>query len=88
MVSGATADVFTCDTYFNFSGSDDVTIQENLLFAYTYDGSDWSDYSTNTNVVFDPLPEGYHEFSVRAMDETGKVDPTPAYRAFFVDAFG
>jgi Tol biopolymer transport system component len=71
---------------FTFSGSDNVTITANLKYQYRVDGGDWSmplSTSTTANVV--GLSDGAHLFEVRAVDEAGNEDLSPAERSFTVD---
>ena len=72
------------DVSFTFSGQDDTTQSGNLVFSFYLDYDDWSDFSPNTGVNYEDLAEGDHEFNVRAMDEAGNVDPSPATRNFTI----
>jgi hypothetical protein len=45
----------------------------------------WSAYFSATSTTFTGLAEGSHTFDVRAKDEAGNVDPTPAEQSFSVD---
>jgi parallel beta-helix repeat protein len=61
---------------FAFTGSDNRTVPAELKFECRLDGQDWVPCSS---------PQGYanlgsepHTFEVRAIDEAGNVDPTPA----------
>ncbi len=80
--SGLTAD----DTpTFAFDGSDDRTARANLTFSYRVDSGGWSAYSSATSVTLASLPDGPHTFYVRARDEAGNEDASPAERSFTVD---
>jgi len=76
--------VDTNEVTFTWTGSDDLTPVESLLFSYKMDDSAWSAFGPDTNRTF-ILAEGYHTFMVRAMDGDMNVDSTPATRNFAVD---
>lgn len=82
---GPTGTIHFDDVRFVFSGSDNATATENLLFSWKLDAQDWSGYSTVTEIFWDDLAEGSHTFEVRARDEAGNVDPTPARNDFTID---
>jgi hypothetical protein len=55
-------------------------------FECRLDSTDDADWSACTSpVVLTDLEEGSHSFEVRAVDEAGNVDPTPAVAEFVVD---
>jgi Bacterial Ig-like domain len=70
---------------FTFSGSDNVTATANLKYQYQLDSGGWSAASTSTTANLTGLSEGAHLFEVRAVDEAGNVDATPAHSSFTVD---
>jgi len=71
---------------FSWTGSDDVTAVVDLLYSWKLDtGGAWSAYSSATSTTLTGLTEGSHTFYVRAKDQAGNVDPTPAERSFSVD---
>jgi hypothetical protein len=57
-----------------------------LSYSYKMDGNAWSLFDPSTSVTFDALSEGTHTFSVKARDQAGNEDPTPAVLNFYVDA--
>ncbi len=69
---------------FSFSGSDNTSSGANLLFSYKVDGGGWSTYSSETSVTLGNLSEGNHTFYVKAKDEAGNEDQSPAERSFTV----
>ena len=72
---------------FSFSGSDNESAAANLLFSYKVDNEAWSEYSYQTTVTLGGetgLPYGSHTFYVKAKDQAGNVDESPAERAFEV----
>jgi hypothetical protein len=62
---------------FEFSSPEAATFQCKL------DSGDWETCSSPKSYA--DLPDGAHAFSVRAIDEAGKVDPSPASLTFTVD---
>src|SRR5215217_2295402 len=72
---------------FSFSGTDDLSASENLLYSYKVDSSsEWSDYSDQTSVTLPSLSDGGHIFYAKAKDEVGNEDGSLAERSFTVDA--
>jgi cytochrome c len=64
---------------FRFSSS-----EENSTFECSLDGADFSPCSSPASYA--DLEEGRHIFRVKATDAEGNTDPSPATRAWFVDA--
>jgi len=85
ITEGPEGTVPTTTVTFAWTGSDDLSAVSDLLYCYRMDWSAWSPYSSTTTAEFAGLSEGGHTFSVRAKDEAGNVDPTPATRSFTVD---
>jgi Tol biopolymer transport system component len=75
------------DVVFTYTGSDNVTFTSNLVYSYKLDGYDinWSSYASSTTKSYNNLPNGYYAFYVKARDEAGIVDLSPAYSYFTVD---
>ncbi len=73
---------------FTFTGSDSETQTANLVYATYLEGydSDWSDFSSSTSITYNNLLDGPYTFQVRAKDQAGNIDPTPAMRSFTVAA--
>jgi PKD repeat protein len=71
---------FTC------SGWDNVTPFYYLRYSYYLEGydSDWSDWTYSDRRSYTDLPDGDYTFKVKAKDEAGHVDLTPAERSFTV----
>ncbi len=74
------------DVLITWSGWDDITPRSNLTYSTQWDSDGWSIYTSTTSRSFTNLPDGLHTLQVRARDQSGKVDPTPASRSFTVDA--
>ena len=86
ILSGPAGAVPSTDVTFVWTGQDDVSPVVNLLYSYQMDDATWSSYSGNTSQAFAGLAQGPHTFRVRALDEAGNPDPTPATRTFSVDS--
>jgi subtilase family serine protease len=73
---------------FEWDGTDDKTPYEQLQYAYSIDGGNFSNYSSLKKVVLTALSDGEHIFAVKAHDLAGNDDPTLATRSFRVDTKG
>lgn len=71
---------------FSWSGSDDLSPTSELVYSWYLEGydSEWSDWTTSTSKQYTGLPNRDYTFNVRAKDQGGNVDLTPAQRAFAV----
>jgi hypothetical protein len=67
---------------FHFSGLDDRTEPANLEYSWNLDSRCWSQFTTSTEILLAGLGKGLHTFEVRARDEEGLIDSTPATIAF------
>ena len=76
----------TRNVTFTWRGSDDVTSPAHLTYAVQVDSGGWSSFSSATSRSLVNLSDGPHTFEVKARDQSGKVDPTPAARSFTIDA--
>ena len=70
---------------FEWTGSDDAT--GNLLYSYKLEGHEfsWSSWTSATSKSFNDLSNGGYTFKVKAKDEAGNEDTTPATRSFTVE---
>jgi hypothetical protein len=68
-----------------YTGTDDVSSDGSLEFSYSVDIVTWSEWTTFTSVSITGLADGPHIFEVKARDEAGNEDPTPASVSFTVD---
>jgi ligand-binding sensor domain-containing protein len=57
-----------------------------ILFSHSFDDSPWSAWSSQGSVTIAGLADGQHILRVKARDQIGNVDPTPAICVFEVDA--
>ena len=86
ITSGPDGTIDYNDVSFNWTGSDDVTPTSQLVYSYkleNYD-SDWSFWASNTSKSYNDLSNGNYTFKVKAKDEAGNEDLTPAERSFTV----
>jgi hypothetical protein len=84
--SGPTGTITYNNPTFTYTGTDDVTPTANLVYATYLQGydSDWSSFSSSTSKSYSNLPNGSYTFQVKAKDEAGNEDPTPATTSFTV----
>jgi C1A family cysteine protease len=71
---------------FTYTGSDDITPTADLLYATSLQGYDsaWSSFSSSTSKSYTDLPDGLYIFQVKAKDQAGNEDPTPATHSFTI----
>src|SRR5262249_31139434 len=69
---------------FVFGGSDNLTPASNLRFAWRLASGPRSAFSSATSATPSGLAPGSHRFEVKARDQAGNDDPTPAERSFTV----
>jgi hypothetical protein len=77
---GATTATFT------WTGSDIATPTAALVYAYRLDPLElaFSAFGSATTKTYSQLPNGTYTFYVKARDQAGNVDPTPAAQSFSV----
>ena len=68
---------------FTWTGTDNLTGP--LTYAYQLDTGAWSAFDSATSYTFTTLADGPHTFSVKAKDQAGNEDLSPAVRHFTVD---
>jgi hypothetical protein len=66
-----------------FTGTDDVAPQSEITFECKIDSGDWS--SCDSPFAPAVTEDGWHTFSVRALDEMPNADPTPSQRRWRTD---
>ena len=71
---------------FTWTGSDDDTPAAQLVYSHTLEGyeTSWSTWASSTSKPYTNLPDGDYTFKVKAKDQAGNVDQTPAERSFTV----
>ncbi len=68
-----------------WTGVDNTTSPNRLLFQYRLNSEEWCDPRPVQELALSSLTNGDHTFEVRAIDEIGAVDPSPALCSFRVD---
>jgi len=71
---------------FTFAGTDNLTPAAGLVFAWRLDGSEFTPFAPVTSATLPGLTAGPHAFEVKARDQAGNEDPTPARRSFTVSS--
>jgi len=86
ITSGASGWIGTSTTTFQWTGTDNQTSLSNLMYSYKLDGySNWSDWTSSTNKTYNALSDRAYTFQVKARDQAGNQDSSPATRSFSVD---
>jgi hypothetical protein len=73
---------------FTWTGSDSLSASTRLRFSFRVDDGPWSPFSGDTSATLGDttgLADGPHTFFVRARDEAGNVESSPAESSFTVD---
>ena len=88
VVSGPTGTITLNSGTFSWSGTDDVTSSANLVFAYRLHPVEvsFSAFISETTKAYTNLGNGSYTFHVKAKDQTGNEDQSPATRSFLVNA--
>ena len=81
ITSGPTGLVKTAEATFTFSSSDSPPVLSCALDTGAFS-------LCSSPKSYSALPDGTHTFSVRAEDQAGNIDPSPATRSWVVDAKG
>jgi hypothetical protein len=87
ITSGPSGTLTNNDVTITYTGTDNTTFTSNLVYSYRLDSYDtsWSGYTALTSKSYNDLPNGSYTFQVRAKDQAGNVDPTPASGSFTVN---
>lgn len=74
------------NTLISWSGTDYwmETSQSQISFSYRLNDGEWSEFTSQTNVLLTNLSSGKHRFEVRARDLNFNIEPTPAFVHFSV----
>jgi hypothetical protein len=68
----------------SFAGTDNLSPDGELVFAWRLDGDAFTPFAPTTGAVLSGLGAGAHAFEVKARDRAGNEDPSPARRTFTV----
>lgn len=87
ITSGPTGTITTGSATFSWSGTDNLTPTANLVYAYRLAPieSGFSPFAGATTRTYSNLANGSYEFIVKARDQAGNEDPTPATRSSTVN---
>ncbi|MDY6864872.1 MAG: NosD domain-containing protein [Halobacteriota archaeon] len=83
ITSGPSGTIEYNDLSFAWAGSDNQSQTSSLQYSYRLDGS-WSSWTTDTSKSYTDLSNGDYTFSVKARDQAGNEDHSPANRSFTV----
>jgi CSLREA domain-containing protein len=84
--SGPEATATSTEATFTITGSDDVTSASALQFQCRLDSHAEADFDLCPNPYsYANLNDGSHTFAVRAIDQAGNADPTPATYTWTID---
>jgi parallel beta-helix repeat protein len=74
------------DVTFMWTGLDDATLTSELVYSYYLEGYDdaRSEWTSDTSKQYTDLPTGYYIFKIKAKDQAGNIDPSPAERPFAI----
>jgi len=88
ITSGPSGTIDYRNPAFTWTGDDDVTSTSNLVYSIKLEGYDvsWSSWTSSTSKTYSDLPNGDYTFEVKARDEAGNIDQSPAERGFTVEA--
>ena len=86
ILTGPTGTIGTTSATFTWTGSDDQTPAGSLLFATRLAPveADFSAFGATTSQTYSGLGAGSYTFYVKARDQAGNEDPTPASQGFTV----
>ena len=86
ITSGPSGTIAETSVTFQWTGSDDMTPTDQLQYSYKLEPleTSWSSWTTATSKTYTGLSAGDYTFYVRARDQAGNVDPSPATRSFTV----
>ena len=87
ITSGPAGVISTNSAMFSWTGTDNVTPTGSLQYAYRLDPleASFSAFGATTTRNYSNLANGNYTFFVKAKDQAGNEDPTPAVRAFSVN---
>jgi hypothetical protein len=84
ITGGPTETITGSSTTFTFGGADNLSPAAGLTFAWRLDGDAFTPFAAATAAALSGLGAGSHTFEVKARDQAGNEDPSPARRIFTV----
>ena len=90
ITGGPSGTITQTSVTFTFAGTDNVTTVANLIYATRLDPLEpsFSAFNSPPNRSYSDLAPGHYTFYVKARDEAGNEDPTPASQGFTVSLTG
>ena len=88
VIAGPAGTISETAVAFEVTGIDTLSPASGLSFSWRLDGGAWSAFTASTTIALSGLTQGPHRFEVRARDQAGNEDPTPAARDFAVGGVG
>ena len=84
-ITGGPVDTFSGPSAtFTFTGTDNLSSIAGLTFAWRLDGGPFTPFTAASTATLAGLGAGSHAFEVKARDQAGNEDPSPARRSFTV----
>jgi sugar lactone lactonase YvrE len=87
-ISGPSGALLSPNATFTFTGTDNLTSPAQLRFASSLDGAPFTSFTETTTLTLTNLASGPHTLRVKAQDQAGNEDPTPAEQTVTVTGFG
>jgi parallel beta-helix repeat protein len=84
ITAGPTDTITGSAATFAFTGADNLSQATGLVFAWRLDGGAFTPFASVTAASLTALGTGPHVFEVKARDQAGNEDPSPARRSFTV----
>ncbi len=84
IVTGPAGAVAEPNVVFTVTGTDNLSAPAGLQYSWRLDDGPWSSFTAATSITLAGLAQGAHRFEVRARDQAGNEDATPAVRDFTV----
>jgi hypothetical protein len=90
ITSGPTGPLASNNATFSWSGNDNLTVTGNLEYAFRLDPLEpsFSTFGALTTTTYSNLGNGNYVFLVKARDQAGNEDLSPASRAFDIEILG
>lgn len=87
-ISGPSGALLSPNATFTFTGTDNLTSPAQLRFATSLDSAPFTSFTETTTLTLTNLASGPHTLRVKARDQAGNEDPTPAEQTVTVTGFG
>jgi sugar lactone lactonase YvrE len=84
IVTGPAGGAAEPNVVFTVEGADNLSAPAALQYSWRLDDGPWSSFTATTSITLAGLAQGAHRFEVRARDQAGNEDATPAVRDFTV----